>query len=134
MPAIANHKYSYWELLQKYPPYYVRLLAKTGHSSALTDVDIAIVSGIDVNRVREIKVMRNWDDVTVGEFQRFTMACNFDPTRTADRVRVQKYDYQWKIRNTTPFHYLRKCPKWESEILPVLKILQSELSKKSLAA
>lgn len=123
-----------WEALHKYPPYYVRLLAKQGHASALSDADIAIVSGIDLNRVRQIKELKSWDSMTVGEIKRYTMGCNFDPTKYADRCRVVKYDYQWKTRQTTPFHFQRKAAFWESEILPVLMILRAELNKKSLAA
>lgn len=120
-----------WDALRMFPPYYVRLLAKTGHATALNDADIAISSGIDLNRIREIKMMRNWDLVTVGELLRFTTACNFDPMRARDRDRVKKYDYTWKTRNSIPFKYLRSSPKWESEILPVLGILQQEFSSSS---
>lgn len=125
---------TFWAALQAFPPYYVRMLAKTGHAAALTDADIAIASGIDINRVREIKCMANWDSVTFGEILRYTTACNFDPTRHKDRHRAKKYEYVCQKRNVMPFKYLRKSPKWESEMLPVLRLLQQRMTRQSSAA
>lgn len=125
---------TFWAAMQAFPPYYIRMLAKTGRVSALSDSDIAIASGIDLNRVREIKCMTNWDAVTFGEILRFTTACNFDPTRASDRERARKYEYVCQKRNVIPFQYLRKSPKWESEILPVMRLLQQRLTRQSSAA
>lgn len=123
---------TWWGALRYYKPCYVRLLAKEGHSRALTDAEIAIASGIDLNRVREINRMISWDNVTVGEMLRYVTACNFDPMSSIDRARCKKYDYTCKKRNIIPYHYLRKCPKWESEILPVLRVLQAEIPENEL--
>ena len=71
---------TFWEALRQFPPYYIRMLAKNGRATALSDSEIAIASGIEINRVRQIKCLTTWDDVTVGEMLRFTTACNFDPT------------------------------------------------------
>jgi len=125
---------SFWSCLQEFPPYYVRLLAKNGPMTALSDAEIAIASGIDINRVRAINMMTDWQQVTIGEMMRYTLACNFDPTRSADRTRAHDYEYRCSKRNTTPFTYLKNSPKWESEILPVLMILQRKLTRGSSAA
>lgn len=128
---------TFWEALQAFPPYYIRMLAKNGHSTALSDAEIAIASGIDINRVREIKCMTRWDDVTMGEVLRFTLACNFDPTRQKDRARAHNYERVCLKRNVMPYKYLRKSPKWESEILPVMRLLLERLRtapKQSCAA
>lgn len=127
---------TFWAAMQAFPPYYVRMLAKTGHSTALSDADIAIASGIEINRVREIKCLSSWDDVTFGEILRFTTACNFDPTRQKDRARAHNYERVCQKRNAMPFQYLRKSPKWESELLPVLRLLQQRFypTKQSSAA
>lgn len=125
---------TFWEALRHFPPYYVRMLAKNGRATALSDADIAIASGLEINRVRQIKCLTCWDDVTVGEMLRFTTACNFDPTRSKDRLRAHTYERVCQKRNVIPFLYLRKSPKWESELLPVLKILQQKLTQQSSAA
>lgn len=128
MKPKAKH-ITFWAALQAFPPFYVRMLAKTGHSQALSDAEIAIASGIDINRVREIKFLTVWDTVTFGEILRYTTACNFDPTRQLDRARAHKYDQICQKRNVVPFQYLRKSPKWDSELLPVLRILQQKLGQ-----
>lgn len=110
------------EALSRFPPYYVRLLAKNG-GKALSDAEIAITAGIPINRVREIKFMQNWDHITFQEFDRFVSACNFDPTNPIDRERHYYYERQCTRANLTPFRYARKHPKWESEMLPMLKML-----------
>ncbi len=125
---------TFWECWQRFPPYYVRMLAKNGHATALTDADIAIASGIDINRVREIKCMTSWDTVPMGEILRFTTACNFDPTRSKDRSRAHNYERVCQQRNVIPFLYLRRSPKWDSELLPVMRILQEKLMRRSSAA
>ena len=124
-----------WEALRQFPPYYVRMLAKQGFRRVLSDSEIAIASGIDIGRVREIKAMTNWDEVKVGELLRFTSACNFDPFSNRDRERTRKYEKICKTRNVIPYlSRLKKSPKWESELLPLLKTLQGRMIKPSSAA
>lgn len=130
----GEREVTFWESLQQFPPYYVRMLAKIGHATALSDADIAIASGLDINRVRQIKCLTSWDGVSVGELLRFSTACNFDPTRSKDRLRAHNYERVCLKRNVIPFLYLRKSPKWESELLPVLRILQERLMRQSSAA
>lgn len=119
---------SFWAALSKFPPYYVRLLAKTGPCTLLSDADIAIASGIDLQRIRQINVLPSWDTVTVSELLRYTTACNFDPTRALDRGRIHRYEMKCKKENTPLFGYLRKSPRFESEILPLLKILRARMT------
>lgn len=125
---------SCWQIFTEYPPYYVRLWAKNGPQAALSDAEIAIASGIDINRVREIKFMTDWNGVTIGEALRFCSACNFDPMNSDDRMRARDYEYRCGQRNSVPFSYLKRSPKWESEILPVLLILKRKLTAGSSAA
>lgn len=124
---------SCWQNFADYPPYYVRLWAKNGPTTALSDAEIAIASGIDINRVREIKFMTDWNRVMVGEALRYCTACNFDPMNSADRIRARDYDYRCRQRNNVPFNYLKRSPKWASEILPVLLILKQKLISGSSA-
>lgn len=125
---------TFWEGFSSCPPYYVRILARCGNARGMSDAEVAISSGIDINRVREIKFMVTWDDVTYRELLAFTTACGFDPTSAADRARAKRYEYICQTRDSTPFQYLRKHPKWESEFLPLLKILKAQIRKPSLAA
>jgi hypothetical protein len=126
-----------WQVLEKFPPYYVRILAKKPGSGlrdlGLTDADIAISSGITLSRVREINRSINWHECTVGEVLAFTIACNFDPANPADRSRVAQLQYVCKKRGTKPFQYLRKSPRYESEILPILHLLKNLQAPKSLS-
>lgn len=87
---------------------------------AVTDTDLAITSGIPLIRVREVSRMENWNSVTMDEMRRFFVACNFDPTNATHRDRVAKYQHICLKRKSVPFHYLRRSPKWETELLPLL--------------
>jgi hypothetical protein len=122
----------FWEVLTEFPPYYVRCLAKNpkpgrGADLAISDADIAIVADLEINRVREISRMTDWKEVRITEFLAFTTACNFDPTDSNDRRRAYQYEYICTKRKVVPFGYLRSSPKWESEFLPLVKIIMSRL-------
>lgn len=116
-----------WRVLEDFPPYYVRLLAKRPGSGlqdmALTDSDIAILSDIPISRVRAISTSLDWRGITIGEILAFTAACNFDPANCKDRARVKRYEYACKKRNARPFQWLKMSPKYESELLPLLRML-----------
>lgn len=120
-----------WQVLEKYPPYYCRIIAKKPGSGlrdlGLTDSDIAIHSGIPLSRVREICRMTDWLDCTVAEIHAFTLACNFDPANPEDRSRIAQIEYVCKKRGTKPFQYLKKSPRYESETLPLLQLLKQKL-------
>lgn len=122
-----------WEHLEKFPPIYVRLLAKKPQSGtgqlAIADADLAILSGIPLARVREISRMANWDGVSYAEMRAFLHACNFDPTNVRHRNRVCNYENICQKRNKPPFHYLMRSPKWESEFLPLVRMLPDILQR-----
>ncbi|MBU2072772.1 MAG: hypothetical protein KKA68_21265 [Gammaproteobacteria bacterium] len=129
-PAKGPHL-TFWDAIERFPPYYVRMLAKE-RLRALSDAEVAIGSAMSIDRVREIKTMTDWNLVKIGEFLAFCSGCNFDPTSATDRHRVYEYERICKKRSTMPFLYLRKHPKWETEFLPLLKIAAS-LQKSSPA-
>jgi hypothetical protein len=122
-----------WEYLDAFPPPYCRCLAKEPGSGvgdmAVTDADLAIRSGIPIDRVREISRMTNWEGVPLAEMRAFFRGMNFDPTNAECRKRIAQYQRVCQIRKSTPFLYLRKSPKWETELLPLLllalKIMKS---------
>lgn len=117
-----------WQVLERYPPIEVRLLAKRPGSGLrdlwLTDSDVAIHSGIPLTRIREISRMADWMDCTVAEVLAYTLACNFDPANPRDRQRVQQYQYLARKRGYQPCQYLKKSPRYESEILPLLLLIR----------
>ncbi len=120
------------EILAAFPPCFYRLWAKHSRTQAITDAEIAIASGIDLNRVREIFRMRDWQAVTHGEINKLFIACKFDIFDARARNRVAQYEYACKKRKTKPFKWLRRSPKWESEFLPLIRLMQSRT--KSVAA
>ncbi len=104
----------------------MRLLAKDHGNvkhEARSDAQLAIASGIPINRIREISQLLSWDTVTFAEIIAFTAACSFDPTNTSDRRREEQYEIRCRQRNSKPFQYLRKHPKWHSEFAPLIKLL-----------
>ena len=109
-----------WGLIDKYPPHLVRLLAKrkTGAKqiAALSDEDIAIMSQIPLERVREIYRSSEWK-CSVREMRAFCSACDFDPEDSMDRNRLSAYKNQ---RGGPKFTYLRKSPWWGSVFKPLI--------------
>lgn len=132
---IATRPRTPWEFFTAYPPPFCRLFAKEPGSGtadmAVTDAELAIRANIPLSRVREISKMETWDNVTLGEVKRFLEACNFDPTNAAHRYRVTKYEESCTKRQSTPFHYLRRSPKWETEFLPLLLMVKRIMKSKS---
>lgn len=119
-----------WQYFTQFPPPFVRLLARQGSggaTAAITDAELAIRSGLSIDRVRAISRMPNWDEVAIGEARKFFEACGFDPTCANHRQRVAVYEAVCRRRNSAPFFYLRRSPKWEGEFLPLIQLLPSLL-------
>ena len=117
-----------WDLIDKYPPYLVRCLArkKTGTKQiqAVSDEDIAILAQIPLIRVVEIYNSRSWDPFTVKEMRSFCSACDFDPEDSVDRNRLCAYKNQ---KGGPKFTYLKKSPWWNSVFRPlILKFFTNE--------
>lgn len=126
----------HWRVFEDFPPYYVRLLAKRvgagrDKNLAIDDEELAIRSGIPLDRLREIYRAEAWDGVTHSEMLNFTVACNFDPTNPRDRQRIRQYEYICLKRKVRPFQYLRNSPKWESVFLPLIQLLASRRKSSS---
>lgn len=117
-----NGKRSPWEILNKYPPVFVRLYAKERSGErihcALSDQEVAIRSGLHPDAISRISRMTSWDDVTIGEAKAFCLGCNFDPFDYTDRNRLAAY-----TRRGT-YAFLRRSPNWKSTFLPLIEILK----------
>lgn len=130
MPKVPNT----WHCFATHPPVLVRLLArrrlKGKHVEAMSTEDIAIASGIPLDRVIEISRSTTWDAVTIGEAERFILACRWDPTSPQDRHRYLSYKHRCKQKPTANwFSYLKKSPWWEREFAPLISILKRTRAK-----
>ena len=133
MPSSAPR--SPWDYLDAFPPPYCRLLGKepgggTG-DMAISAATLAIRAEIPLERIWEICHEETWDDVSTGEMRRFFKANNFDPTNAVDRARVSRYETVCQQRKSTPFCYLRRSPKWETEFLPLLLLAARIMKSKN---
>lgn len=121
----------FWKHLDQFPPVKVRLLAH-GDGNApvwISHAELAITSGISLSRVIEISAMLNWDRVTFSEMRRFCAACRFDPTACAQRQRVKDYEYRCLKRNSQPMQWLKRSPRYEQEVKPLIHLLNRSLSQ-----
>lgn len=118
---------SAWRHLHDNPPAMVRLMARrriTGKQVvALTLREIAIASGMPLARVTEISFRDSWSGIGIDEAEKFCAACQFDPTRYADRNRKDAYNRACKRHR--PFKYLMVSPVWETELKPLISRLRS---------
>lgn len=116
-------KRSPWQILERYPPVFVRLYAKERSGErvhcALTDQEIAIRTGLSLDRIKEISQMVDWDNVTIGDAREFCLGCNFDPFNYVDRNRLAAY-----TRRGT-YAFLRRSSHWKTTFQPLIKILQN---------
>jgi len=126
MPKVID----FWQSLADHPPVLVRILARRrtagSHVEAISTEEVAITSDIPLSRVRELSTLLSWDNVTMGEAERFCRACAFDPTRPADLNRYRAYSYQCKKFPAKQwFQYLRRSPWWATEFVPLINLLRS---------
>lgn len=125
---------SAWSYLSDYPPLKVRLIAhrpvraSQRNCIALSDAEIAISSGLPLDRVRAISRMMDWDNVKLGELKAFCAACGFDPTIAAHRERFSKYEAICLKRTSRPFQWLHRHPAFAEEFLPLIRKLNRSLS------
>jgi len=118
----------FWESLRAYPPIFVRISARcsTGGNNrrALSSEELAISSDIPLDRIHEISTHLAWDEITVGEAERFCKACNFDPTNPAHIKRQREYARSCLTHpHRIPFLYLRRSPWWVTEFKPLVELM-----------
>jgi hypothetical protein len=110
-----------WGLIYEYPPGLIRCLAKQGlggkRVKAIGDAEIAIASGLSIERIREIYHSDTWDNVPVKEMVLFCDACQFDPLNAVHRNRARAY---YNAKSGPKFTYLKKSPWWKTIFLPLI--------------
>lgn len=125
---------SLWTSLDDYPPLKCRLMAhrpvrtSTRTCIAPTDEEIAIESGIPLDRVRQISRMLDWTQVRLGEMRAFCAACRFDPTNPEHRRKLSDYETKCLQRHSQPFQWLHRSPVFAEQFLPLIKKLNRSLS------
>lgn len=118
-----------WVHLDAYPPLKCRLMAhrpvrtSTRNCIALTDEEIAIESGLPLERVRQISRMTDWSHVRLGEMRAFCAACGFDPTNSTHRHKFLDYESKCLKRNAKPFQWLHRSPVFAEQFLPLIRKL-----------
>lgn len=117
-----RRKTEFWVIIKDFPPPLVRLMARTCENDevrGISDQEVAIGSGLTLERVREIAYMKNWDTVTIDEMRRFFAGCNFDPCKSRDRNRACAYNRSAK--GSPSFRYLRNTPHWQDTYMPLIQ-------------
>lgn len=120
-----------WKILNSHPPCLIRLLARrkltrTGKQvRAISAAEVAIASGLSLDRVLEISPLISWETVTVAEAERFVLGCGFDPLSSYDRNRKSAYQRSCQTSSRQQFSYLRKSPHWKTEFVPLISRLRS---------
>lgn len=118
-----NGKKSPWEILTKYPPIFVRLYAKERSGArmhcALSDQEIALRGGLPLDKVQDISKMTTWENVKIGDAEKFCVGCNFDPFNYLDRNRISAYSKK------CTWAFLRRSDHWNTTFLPLIRIFQN---------
>lgn len=113
-----------WKYLERFPPPAVRILARRrqGRVAALSDEEIAIISGLPVYRVREIAFSASWDTIPYAEIKAFCRGCGFDPFSTSDRNRALSLERYYQRANRR-WQYLKNSGHWEDTYKPLISLL-----------
>lgn len=113
-----------WTCFEEFPPIFVRLLARekvtqtqkaTSSVRVLSDEEIAIRSGLNLDQIGKISQKHSWDDVSISMARKFCDGCNFDL-------------FDWQVRNRAfalanggSFAYLKSSPDWKGKYMPMLR-------------
>ncbi len=123
--SISLMPLSFSQIFEQYPPGLVRLMARrkvgTKQVVALTDEEIAVLSGLPLHTVQEIYWAKDWEHISFGHVRRFVAGCQFDPTLSADRNRASAYLRQ---KGKPSYRYLKQSPLWDTVFRPLARNLK----------
>lgn len=112
---------SFPEKLERFPPIVVRILARArlprGGVRALTDAEIAQVSGLTIAEVTRLSRLTRWGKTPIDTLLAFCKGCGAN----LDDRDWQRHNaaYMAKLRSVP--RYLRQSPDWESTFKPLLE-------------
>jgi hypothetical protein len=116
-----------WEIIDKYPPCVVRIFAREPTAGkrirAVSNDEIAVSSGLPVERVKQIAFSSSWNHIKVGEMRAFIKGCGFDPLDSSVRNRVKAY---CRRDSGVKFKYLITSPWWKTELKPLIKKMEND--------
>lgn len=109
---------------------WARLLARIPHGRPLTDAEIAIASGLTVDRVFLLQHMTDWSQVSLVEAERFLRGCGIDFCDPAKMTRIKCYIPRPGKKTPVTFKYLRISPEWTTKYKPLMLRARASLPGK----
>jgi hypothetical protein len=109
---------AYWlQKMDRLPPNVCRLLARSPSKlkQAFSTEDIARRSGFSKQKVRAISRLRTWRDVSVGDQERFKIACGISVgPGEAIQIGYLKRTFD-KSKTSTPLFHIRRMMKYRKD-------------------
>lgn len=103
------------EKLNRIPPYIIRVLAKH-NGEAMNNGQIAERSGLSLDKVKRISVMRSWSNVSIDDASKFCESCSVDILRQRDAslfIRNKKFVHVRNCKNPQLKKFLIKLMNYE---------------------
>lgn len=112
------------ERLQRFPPIFLRLLARHQHGEAKTIREIAWQGKLDEMLALTISRLASWDTVRIADAFAFMRGCGINVFEPRDYRRLMVYVKGKKTpdgRVSPKYAHLRKSPAWQTELQPLAK-------------
>jgi hypothetical protein len=114
-------KSNFWAYLRRYPPVACRVLARTmgRHPVAISDTQIAILSGLHSGVIHILSRSTSWDGIDIATARAFMQGCNMDPCNFRQMRRANQYVGNKRL--LTKLSYARRSGTWPiySELLSI---------------
>src|ERR1041385_5542349 len=113
-----------WQLLERYPPILIRLLARRPHGPPLLLEEIAVRSGLSPVHIVAISMQCTWTGVDPYQIKAFMIGCNADIIGDQTSFeRIRKY-----LSKRPTWKYLRTSTYWRSTYEPMLRAFLKHLA------
>jgi len=124
-----SHGQILWERLDKFPPLFLRLLARHPRGKPLTTLEISKRSGLSALEVHAMSWHTDWRGIDIPTARAYMAGVGIDLTCRKDVRRIRMYIRSAPKDPRMRFPYLRKSPEWESFYLPLLVTLLKHLKR-----
>lgn len=81
---------TYLEMWERLSPIDCRLIARRPWRTPLRTNDIALKSGLTMQRVRWISASESWSDITIGDANKFRLGCGITPANESKHIEYLK--------------------------------------------